>query len=181
MAAIIAPIVARDEAETMLIKSANRTIQVCSNQAIQSLDSKPGIRNQVIRLKVPQSEPNSKPKLILLINKEWERPKGPIASSWNVIQTKFECCGVENFKNWQNSKKFVEYAKVKLLKTYAMTRINDSLQKENATATFPVPDSCCIEKTENCGFEYNDETMIYSQGCIKKIGKYLSLCISVPK
>ena len=28
MAAIIAPIVARDEAETVLIKSANRTIQV---------------------------------------------------------------------------------------------------------------------------------------------------------
>ena len=28
MAAIIAPIVARDEAESMLIKSANRTIQV---------------------------------------------------------------------------------------------------------------------------------------------------------
>ena len=29
-----------------------------------------------------------------------------------MIQTKFECCGVENYKNWQNSKKFVEYAKV---------------------------------------------------------------------
>ena len=68
MAAIIAPIVARDEAETMLIKSANRTIQVSSNQAIQSLDSKPGIRNQAIRPRVPWSEPNSKPKLILLIN-----------------------------------------------------------------------------------------------------------------
>jgi len=115
MAAIIGPIVARDEAESMLIKSANRTIQ------------------------------------------EWERPKGPIASSWNVIQTKFECCGVENYKNWQNSKKFVEYAK-----------------KENATATYPVPDSCCVEKTENCGFEYNEENMIYSEGCIKKIENWFN-------
>ena len=32
MAAIIAPIVARDEAESMLIKSANRTIQVRPTQ-----------------------------------------------------------------------------------------------------------------------------------------------------
>ena len=43
-------------------------------------------------------------------------------------------------------------------------------QKENATAAYPVPDSCCVEKTENCGFEYNEENMIYSEGCIKKIG-----------
>ena len=51
-----------------------------------------------------------------------------------------------------------------------VTHIYDSFQKENATATYPVPDSCCVDKTENCGFEYNDENMIYSEGCIKKIG-----------
>ena len=53
-----------------------------------------------------------------------------------------------------------------------MTHIYDSFQKENATATYPVPDSCCVEKTENCGFEYNEENMIYSEGCIKKIGEF---------
>ena len=52
----------------------------------------------------------------------------------------------------------------------SMTHIYDSFQKENATATYPVPDSCCVDKTENCGFEYNDENLIYSEGCIKKIG-----------
>ena len=53
-----------------------------------------------------------------------------------------------------------------------MSHNNDSFQKENATATYPVPDSCCVEKTENCGFEYNEENMIYSEGCIKKIGQF---------
>merc|ERR1712157_74411 len=79
---------------------------------------------------------------------EWERPGGPIATSWDYIQRKFECCGVQNYTDWQNSAAFVKYA-------------------ENKTTTdYPVPDSCCVEKSKDCGLQNSD---IYEKGCITKI------------
>ena len=89
MAVIVAPIVARDETEAVITKTANKTIT------------------------------------------EWEKPTGPIAQSWDYIQRKFECCGVTEYGDWQNSPNFVNYAQ----------------NQTNTSVDEPVPDSCCLGKS----------------------------------
>ena len=56
MAAIIAPIVARDEAESMLIKSANRTIQV--RPTLPDTACPDPIERNLTRLNPNQTQPN---------------------------------------------------------------------------------------------------------------------------
>ena len=56
---------------------------------------------------------------------EWEKPGGPIATSWDYIQRKFECCGVTEYQDWQNAPLFINYA------------------QNRSSVENPVPDSCC--------------------------------------
>lgn len=114
MAVIVAPIVARDETETVITKTANKTIT------------------------------------------EWEKPGGPIATSWDYIQRKFECCGVTEYQDWQNAPLFVNYA------------------QNRSSVENPVPDSCCQDESELCGLTYADESDIYQEGCILKIESWFN-------
>jgi vacuolar-type H+-ATPase subunit I/STV1 len=114
IAGIVAPIVARDQAEELLYKSANQTMM------------------------------------------EWEGPNKPIGKAWGVVQTKFECCGVSNGTQWIDVKGFVDYAK------------KHGWDSVNGTAD-PVPDSCCVTKSENCGLTYTSPASIFQDGCVQKM------------
>ncbi|KAI7690392.1 Tetraspanin-9, partial [Sarcoptes scabiei] len=79
-----------------------------------------------------------------------------VHSTWDQIQSRFECCGVYNYTDWYNI---------------------DAWPNENR-----VPTSCCrsslnetVEHSlENCGFEADKHTMNYwKHGCYQKIHYYL--------
>ena len=60
------------------------------------------------------------------------------AKSWNLVQETFQCCGVEDYKDWQ----------------------------ETFNKTTVVPDSCCRVPTENCGNDF-DVKDIWEMGCFE--------------
>jgi len=72
------------------------------------------------------------------------RPLDLGAATWNNTQTTFQCCGLTNYTDWKK---------------------NGALN-----TTFSVPDSCCTNKTTNCGFgNYDDKDRFYKIGCENKI------------
>jgi len=77
------------------------------------------------------------------------------ASPYDFIQEKFQCCGNEGPSDYKKSPSFVHEA---------LNIIHD----KNITAKdVPVPDSCCVNKIENCGLK--NETAIFNEGCLGKI------------
>ena len=63
--------------------------------------------------------------------------------SWDVLQKKFECCGVDSYKDWETI--FSNKARL--------------------------PDSCVIGcEEEDCGFNYS-RNKIFKDGCLKKLSK----------
>eukprot|EP00088_Acartia_fossae_P050658 TRINITY_DN5676_c0_g1_i1.p1 TRINITY_DN5676_c0_g1~~TRINITY_DN5676_c0_g1_i1.p1 ORF type:complete len:237 (+),score=53.48 TRINITY_DN5676_c0_g1_i1:128-838(+) len=60
------------------------------------------------------------------------------AKSWNLVQETFQCCGVEDYKDWQDT----------------------------FNTTTKVPDSCCRVPTENCGNDF-DVKDIWEMGCFE--------------
>lgn len=93
---------------------------------------------------------------------EWDGEKGQISKSWNAIQTNLNCCGVKTYADWQNSTSFQSEAK-----------------KLNANATIPVPDSCCNERTKNCGVYWTDESELKSNGCMVEIESWVKGHVAV--
>ena len=64
----------------------------------------------------------------------------PFTTTWDLVQKNVECCGVENYKDWE-------------------TRYNSSTT---------VPDSCCISgQVEGCGVDYKKD-QIFQDGCFTK-------------
>lgn len=77
-----------------------------------------------------------------------------ITEGWDWVQRKFECCGVNNTKDW-----FRYY------------------HKANGSHNI-VPDSCCVVENKNCGnpFKYPNGTIIngiYQKGCYSELKDFL--------
>jgi len=74
-----------------------------------------------------------------LKNYNEEEHKG-VTETWNIMQSDFKCCGVNNFTDWEGTPAF--------------------------TNTGDVPDTCCKEFTEGCGKGAGQSTdEIYTTGC----------------
>lgn len=73
-----------------------------------------------------------------------------VRETWDTIQDKFDCCGVETYQDWSNQTitngSFITYAKQHGWK-------KDGPPPKNTE--FPVPDSCCVENKESCGLSYD--------------------------
>jgi len=73
-----------------------------------------------------------------------------VTQTWDIAQHELKCCGAQDFTDWRNS---------------------TMMQTDNS-----VPDSCCIQDTENCGLGLADPDkplddvvkVIYTQGCLDK-------------
>jgi len=84
-----------------------------------------------------------------LLNYKKEGSEG-VTQTWDIIQHELECCGAQDYTDWRNS-----------------TAIADQQS---------VPDSCCIQDTENCGLGMAnpdkplDEitAAIHTTGCLNK-------------
>jgi CD63 antigen len=75
-----------------------------------------------------------------------EEHKG-VTLTWDNIQKEFECCGVNNFTDWEG--------------TPAFNETND------------VPDSCCKNITLGCGKGASDTEKIYNTGCFVKFEGFI--------
>ena len=64
---------------------------------------------------------------------------GGVDFTWDTVQSGFQCCGVNNWTDWQNV-------------------TNRFLLAE------AVPDSCCRKRSKGCGESPSGE-IVYSQGC----------------
>lgn len=73
-----------------------------------------------------------------------------VQSTWDEVQTNFQCCGVESYDDWSNKtmtgNSFVDWAKAKGWAPDGAAPLNTK---------YPVPDSCCVDFEENCGLSYN--------------------------
>jgi len=68
---------------------------------------------------------------------------GGVTETWNIIQHESKCCGVEGFKDWENTPFY---------------------QKSNG-----VPDSCCVQESKDCGKgAIQNPDNIYQEGCFAK-------------
>ncbi|KAM4882862.1 CD63 antigen [Thomomys bottae] len=71
--------------------------------------------------------------------------KNNTASILDKLQEEFSCCGASNYTDWENA--------------YGMPKDQ-------------VPDSCCVNVTQNCGIGFKVET-INTKGCVESIGMFL--------
>jgi len=70
-----------------------------------------------------------------------------VTLTWDNIQREFECCGVNNFTDWEE--------------TPAFNETND------------VPDFCCKKITLDCGKGASDTNKIYKTGCFVKFEGFI--------
>jgi len=81
------------------------------------------------------------------------KPKDLGGGVWNETQKSFECCGTTNYTSWM---------------------MNDLMN-----STRSLPDSCCVNFTENCGYQILDDSpdSFYHNGCdteiVSLLKKYL--------
>lgn len=84
-----------------------------------------------------------------LMNYKKEGADG-VTQTWDIIQHELKCCGAQDYTDWRNSSALEE--------------------------TQSVPDSCCIQDTENCGLGMADPAKpldditaaIHTTGCLNK-------------
>jgi len=73
-----------------------------------------------------------------------------VQSTWDQVQSNFQCCGVESYNDWSNqtmtNNSFVNWAKNKGWAPDGAAPLNTK---------YPVPDSCCVDFEANCGLSYN--------------------------
>ncbi len=68
-----------------------------------------------------------------------------VTDTWDLVQNEYECCGVNNYTDWQGT---------------------DFSEEGN------IPDSCCRKESEGCGKDYfneGDTKDIYTEGCLQKL------------
>ena len=70
--------------------------------------------------------------------------KGGYTVSWDLLQRKFECCGIDSYRDWK-----------------------DVFQNSAI-----VPDSCCVgRQEEDCGRNFFRNTGVYQDGCLGKLSQ----------
>jgi len=120
------------------------------------------------------------------ITKTGEEPEyNVVAAAWNVIQTEFECCGTDGYKDWTNTtimgtdSKFQQYLDSV---GYKKSEVVPGKCDPTACPQYPVPDSSCKNETVNCGWTYADADLdkaIYTEGCSTKLNDWLSDNIAI--
>jgi len=73
----------------------------------------------------------------------------------NLFQKKFQCCGLESYRDWSHSY---------YLNSYKINLAHKFLLNSNQIP-INVPDSCCKEIFMNCGKDYSLNKTIYQKGC----------------
>ncbi len=81
----------------------------------------------------------------------------------DLLQTKFKCCGLNSYKDWQP-----KYQKNSL----AFNKNEMLLYAEQIP--FDLPDSCCINYTINCGKDFRFLDTINKSGCFEPFFKHIS-------
>jgi len=82
-----------------------------------------------------------------LKNYKKEDHKG-VTETWDIMQSDFKCCGVDSYADWKGTPAF--------------------------NATEDVPDTCCIEFTENCGKGAATSTdKIHTTGCFVTFEEFI--------
>ncbi len=75
-----------------------------------------------------------------------------VTDTWNVVQSDFKCCGVNNFTDWKVT--------------------NFSVSHDDS-----VPDSCCVHESKDCGKGFFDKInpteKINEDGCFDKLEKFI--------
>ena len=71
------------------------------------------------------------------------------SKSWDKLQFRYECCGVDNYTDWFNVPIF------------------------DVSNNHDVPDSCCKTYASNCGKNVSDVANIYQNGCLKSLGIHI--------
>lgn len=71
-----------------------------------------------------------------------------VTETWNIMQTDFKCCGVDNYTDWKGTPKFLDSG--------------------------DVPDSCCKVATEGCGKGASaSPNKIHTTGCFVMFEDYI--------
>ncbi|CAG5094129.1 Oidioi.mRNA.OKI2018_I69.XSR.g13274.t1.cds [Oikopleura dioica] len=105
----------------------------------------------------------------------WSLERNPTAVAWQVLQEEFNCCGFNNYTDWNNatSSGFPQY--VEDMQLWLST------QSYNLTA-IPVPDSCCDVNEFGCGLIYSAENIeddIQTIGCKNSVESFLTSNIAI--
>lgn len=81
----------------------------------------------------------------------------------NLLQSKFKCCGLESYKDWQNTDE------ESLL---AISKYEQLISPEQIP--FDLPDTCCKNISEGCGKNFRFKSTIHGHGCNRPFLEYLS-------
>jgi len=76
--------------------------------------------------------------------------------AFDFIQSKFKCCGANSPNDYNTSVTFSDQAKREIVD-----------EKITNPSLVPVPDSCCVQQTTNCGLK--NGTVLFQEGCVQKI------------
>lgn len=85
---------------------------------------------------------------------------------FNWLQKKFECCGLDSIEDWKNKT-------ITVLEEELSDEKIEEYKSQNKT-TFDVPDSCCLNATENCGKDFPDANTLHQDGCFNKFYDFLA-------
>lgn len=86
----------------------------------------------------------------------------------NLLQSKFKCCGLNNYMEWKTNQK---------LNKNSILKKDFLLNKDQVP--FDLPDSCCIESEINCGKGYVSNRTVFTNGCFSIFQEYLTIRIRV--
>nr|XP_002123552.1 CD63 antigen-like [Ciona intestinalis] len=83
---------------------------------------------------------------------------------FNLVQTQLQCCGVDTYMDWQSNLQWTQAAHERA----------DAAGIERHT--HPVPDSCCVNPTPNCGLSTFGDNIknIHLNGCAKTLWQSFS-------
>ncbi|NXR02829.1 TSN36 protein, partial [Sagittarius serpentarius] len=82
--------------------------------------------------------------------------QAPGSRAVDVVQRKLQCCGVQNYTDWQKP-----------------TAASWHLLAENAR----VPESCCKEMYSQCGGDLDHLEQFFQEGCLKKLEDQLNFVV----
>ncbi|CBY13643.1 unnamed protein product [Oikopleura dioica] len=108
---------------------------------------------------------------VVIAGDDYSFERNSTAVAWKVLQEEFNCCGYNNYTDWNNStntfEKYVDDMQGWLeIKNYNLT-------------SNPVPDSCCVVPEFGEGLIYENIEDIYTQGCKDSVESFLTDNIAI--